>query len=168
MLPYCVLNVTYKIPQSVLVVIYTKELDVLLIERADRPGFWQSVTGSRDSLSEPLIKTAIREVFEETGICIVDHAPKPDRHEVSIVNLEDWKIEHVFEIFSVWRHRFAPGVTENTEHVFGLLVPEKFPVVLSPHEHLNSIWLPYQDAAEKCFSYTNRDAILQLPQHLHS
>ncbi|MBS7405294.1 MAG: dihydroneopterin triphosphate diphosphatase [Oxalobacter sp.] len=157
------MNVTYKIPQSVLVVIYTKELDVLLIERADRPGFWQSVTGSRDSLSEPLEQTAVREVFEETGIRIVTTEPHPERHEVSFDCLCDWKTENVFEIFSVWRHRFAPGVTENTEHVYGLLVPEKFPVVLAPKEHLNAVWLPYREAAAKCFSYTNRDAILQLP-----
>ena len=159
---------TYKIPQSVLVVIYTKELDVLLIERADRPGFWQSVTGSRDSLSEPLVRTAIREVFEETGIRVVNKVARPEKHEVSIACLEDWKTENVFEIFCVWRHRFAPGVTENTEHVFSLLVPEKYPVVLAPKEHLNSAWLPYREAAEKCFSYTNRNAILELPQHLHS
>ena len=160
------MNVTYKIPESVLVVIYTKELDVLLIERADRPGFWQSVTGSRDSLSEPLKQTAVREVFEETGIKIVESVQNRDDHEVSVEHLEDWKIENVFEIFSVWRHRFAPGVTENTEHVFGLQIPEKFPVVLAPREHLNSIWLPYKEAAEKCFSHTNKDAILRLPEHV--
>lgn len=157
---------TYKIPESVLVVIYTRELDVLLIERADRPGFWQSVTGSRDSLSEPLKQTAVREVFEETGIKIVESVQNRDDHEVSVEYLEDWKIENVFEIFSVWRHRFAPGVTENTEHVFGLQIPEKFPVVLAPREHLNSIWLPYKEAAEKCFSHTNKDAILHLPEHV--
>lgn len=157
---------TYKIPESVLVVIYTKELDVLLIERADRPGFWQSVTGSRDSLSEPLKQTAVREVFEETGIKIVESVQNRDDHEVSVEHLEDWKIENVFEIFSVWRHRFAPGVTENTEHVFGLQIPEKFPIVLAPREHLNSIWLPYKEAAKKCFSHTNKDAILRLPEHV--
>ncbi len=157
---------TYKIPESVLVVIYTRELEVLLIERADRPGFWQSVTGSRDSLSEPLKQTAVREVFEETGIKIVESVQNRDDHEVSVEHLEDWKIENVFEIFSVWRHRFAPGVTENTEHVFGLQIPEKFPVVLAPREHLNSIWLPYKEAAEKCFSHTNKDAILRLPEHV--
>ncbi|ARQ77226.1 dihydroneopterin triphosphate diphosphatase [Oxalobacter formigenes] len=160
------MNVNYKIPQSVLVVIYTKELDVLLIERADRPGFWQSVTGSRDSLSEPLEQTAVREVFEETGIKVVQSVQSVSDHEVSLDCLEDWKIDNVFEIFSVWRHRFAPGVTENTEHVFGLQVPEKFPVVLAPREHLNSIWLPYREAAEKCFSHTNKDAILRLPEHV--
>lgn len=157
---------TYKIPESVLVVIYTRELEVLLIERADRPGFWQSVTGSRDSLSEPLEQTAVREVFEETGIKIVESVQNRDDHEVSVEHLQDWKIENVFEIFSVWRHRFAPGVTENTEHVFGLQIPEKFPVVLAPREHLNSIWLPYKEAAEKCFSHTNKDAILRLPEHV--
>lgn len=140
--------------------------DVLLIERADRPGFWQSVTGSRDSLSEPLEQTAVREVFEETGIKVVQSVQSVSDHEVSFDCLEDWKIDNVFEIFSVWRHRFAPGVTENTEHVFGLQVPEKFPVVLAPREHLNSIWLPYREAAEKCFSHTNKDAILCLPEHV--
>ena len=57
-----------KIPESVLVVIYTPALDVLLIERADAPGFWQSVTGSKDAVDEPLASTAMREVAEETGI----------------------------------------------------------------------------------------------------
>ena len=162
------MNITYKIPQSILAVIYTKDLDVLLIERADRPGFWQSVTGSRDSLAEKLEQTAIREIFEETGIAVVDtvtdHAPA--KRQVARRYLTDWKIEHDFEIFSVWRHRFAPGVTTNTEHVFGLQVPVRFDVVLEPKEHLNAIWLPWKDAAQKCFSWTNREAIEQLPGHI--
>lgn len=165
MLPLVFVNTQYKIPQSVLVVIYTPQLDVLLIERADRPGFWQSVTGSRNSLDEPLEQTAIREVFEETGFQIVD-TQEIDRskHQVLKQYLSDWNKQNVFKIFSVWRKRFAPGVTENTEHVYGLMVPEKYPPVLAPKEHLNWQWLPYKDAAEKCFSYTNRDAILELPQ----
>ena len=162
------MNISYKIPQSILAVIYTKELDVLLIERADRQGFWQSVTGSRNSLSENLEQTAIREIFEETGIIVVDTVTDPDpaRRQVAKRYLTDWKIEHDFEIFSVWRHRFAPGVTTNTEHVFGLQVPTRFDVVLEPKEHLNAIWLPWKEAAAKCFSWTNKEAIDLLPEHI--
>jgi dATP pyrophosphohydrolase len=58
----------WKIPESVLVVIHTPALDVLLIRRADANEFWQSVTGSKDVIDEPLALTAAREVAEETGI----------------------------------------------------------------------------------------------------
>jgi len=141
-----------KIPRSVLVVIHTPALDVLLIERADRPGSWQSVTGSLDALDEALDSTARREVQEETGI---GHATG---------TLRDWQLTNVYEIFPVWRHRYAPGVTHNTEHVFGLTVPPGTPVVLSPREHLRHQWLPWRDAAALCFSPSNAEAILQLPR----
>jgi dATP pyrophosphohydrolase len=146
-----------KIPESVLVVIHTAELDVLLIERADKPGFWQSVTGSKDALDEPNELTARREVLEETGIAIGSPA-------VPLANLRDWQLRNVYEIYPVWRHRYAPGVTHNTEHVFGLRVPRDVPVVLSPREHTAQVWLPWRDAADKCFSASNAEAILQLPQ----
>ena len=146
----------YKIPESVLVVIHTAALDVLLIERADRPGYWQSVTGSLDTLDEPLPATAARELYEETGIAA---------DCVSIV-LRDWQLANVYTIYPVWRHRYAPGVTENTEHVFSVQVPRDTLITLSPREHLNHIWLPYLDAADKCFSSSNAEAILQLPRHL--
>jgi dATP pyrophosphohydrolase len=139
-----------KIPESVLVVIHTPALEVLLIERADSPGSWQSVTGSLDSLGEPLDETAWREVFEETGI--------------SAGVLRDWQRRNVYEIFEKWRHRYAPGVLSNTEHVFGLTVPAPQPVVLSPREHLAFRWLPWREAAEACFSPSNREAILMLPE----
>jgi dATP pyrophosphohydrolase len=112
---------TYKIPESVLVVIHTRELDVLLIERADRAGFWQSVTGSKDLPDEPLQTTAIREVFEETGIVV-------GSEQVPLSHLQDWQLSNIYEIYPVWRHRYAPGVTKNTEHVFGLLVPGEVPI----------------------------------------
>jgi dATP pyrophosphohydrolase len=140
-----------KIPVSALVVIHTTALEVLLLERADRPGFWQSVTGSQDA-GEGLRETAIREVREETGI-------EADGHE-----LVDWKLLNVYEIYSMWRHRYAPGVTHNTEHVFGLRVPERVPVTLAPREHLAAQWLPWREAAERVFSWTNRRAILELPK----
>ncbi|WP_019142013.1 dihydroneopterin triphosphate diphosphatase [Noviherbaspirillum massiliense] len=157
---------TYKIPESVLVVIHTPELEVLLIERADKAGYWQSVTGSKDTPDEPLMTTAIREVFEETGIRIVDDASQgiPEKNEVSISQLQDWRLSNVYEIYPVWRHRYAPGVTKNTEHVFGLCVPRNIPVKLAPREHLNHLWLPYRQAADMCFSPSNAEAILHLPE----
>lgn len=150
---------THKIPESVLVVIHSADLQVLLIERADKPGFWQSVTGSKDLEDEPLRETAVREVREETGIEI-GSAGVPNAH------LRDWQLSNVYEIYPVWRHRYAPGVTHNTEHVFGLLVPRATPIVLAPREHLQHQWLPWQAAADLCFSPSNAEAILQLPHYL--
>jgi len=144
---------THKIPVSTLVVIYTPELDVLLLERADHPGFWQSVTGSQDA-GETLAQTAAREVAEETGL-------DAGRYELS-----DWNLQNVFEIYPVWRGRYAPGVTHNTEHVFGLRVPTRVPVRVESREHLAAQWLPWREAAERVFSWSNRKAILMLPERL--
>ena len=146
-----------KIPESVLVVIHTPALDVLLIERADKPGFWQSVTGSKDAVDEPLVETCVREVGEETGIAIGSLS-------VPLTSLRDWQLANVYEIYPVWRHRYAPGVTHNTEHVFGLTVPAGTPVTLSPREHLRFAWLPWREAADRCFSPSNAEAVLQLPR----
>jgi dATP pyrophosphohydrolase len=147
----------WKIPESVLVVIHTAALDVLLIERADQPGFWQSVTGSKDTVKEDLEQTAVREVAEETGIVI----GSPD---VPLANLRDWNLRNVYEIYPVWRHRYADGVTHNTEHVFGLRVPRDIAVRVAPREHLNFEWLPWREAADRCFSSSNAEAILMLPR----
>ncbi|HYC42507.1 MAG TPA: dihydroneopterin triphosphate diphosphatase [Noviherbaspirillum sp.] len=159
------MNKPYKIPESVLVVIHTADLDVLLIERADKPDYWQSVTGSKDALDEPLAVTAVREVFEETGIVVSDDLERIDR-AVPMRNLTDWHLSNIYEIYPVWRHRYAPGVTQNTEHVFGLLVPRDIPITLAPREHVDFIWLPYREAADKCFSPSNAEAVLQLPKYL--
>ena len=148
-----------KVPESVLVVIHTHDLQVLLIERADHAGFWQSVTGSKDELGEPAALTAAREVAEETGI-VVGSAAVPESA------LRDWQLANVYEIYPVWRHRYAPGVTHNTEQVFGLLVPRDIPVRLSPREHVRHEWLPWREAADRCFSPSNAEAILQLPRYL--
>ncbi|MED5619617.1 dihydroneopterin triphosphate diphosphatase [Ideonella sp. BN130291] len=149
----------HKIPESVLVVIHTDDLQVLLIERADKPGFWQSVTGSKDLPDEPLVTTAVREVAEETGIVI----GSPD---VPLSALRDWGFRNLYEIYPVWRHRYAPGVTHNTEHVFGLRVPRDIPVQLSAREHLQHAWLPWREAADRCFSPSNAEAILMLPRFI--
>jgi dATP pyrophosphohydrolase len=149
-----------KIPQSVLVVIYAANLDVLLIERAKQPDFWQSVTGSKDELDEPWHTTAIREVQEETGI-VVGSA------QVPASALQDWALENVYEIYPIWRHRYAPGVTHNTERVFGLCVPRDTPITLAPREHTQYTWLPWQAAADRCFSPSNAEAILQLPRRVN-
>ena len=148
-----------KIPESVLVVIHSADLDVLLIERADQPGFWQSVTGSKDARDEPSQATAVREVFEETGIRI-------GSPEVPLAQLRDWRLRNVYEIYPVWRHRYAAGVTHNTESVFGLRVPRDVPVRLSPREHTAHVWLPWREAADRCFSASNAEAILHLPHFL--
>lgn len=151
----------HKIPESVLVVIFSVDLQVLLLERADKPGFWQSVTGSKDAIDEPLRETAIREVFEETGLQI----GSPAIPESALI---DWNLSNVYEIYPVWRHRYAPGVTHNSEHVFGLQVPSNMAITLAEREHLNHQWLPWRAAADRCFSPSNAEAILQLPQYLNT
>jgi dihydroneopterin triphosphate diphosphatase len=143
----------HKVPVSVLVVIHTADGQVLLMERADAPGYWQSVTGSQDA-GETLEQTAIREVREETGL------------DAGAFELTPWQIENRFEIYERWRHRYAPGVTHNTEHVFGLQLPAPLPIVLAPREHLRYLWLPWQAAAARCFSPSNAEAIRQLPARL--
>jgi dATP pyrophosphohydrolase len=157
---------TPKIPESVLVVIYSSALEVLLIERTDHPGYWQSVTGSKDCADEPLAATAAREVAEETGILALDDCLLPSGSVVPLRHLRDWQLSNVYEIYPIWRHRYAPGVTRNTEHVFGLLVPRDIPITLAPREHLQYRWLPYREAADQCFSPSNAEAILQLPSHV--
>ena len=141
-----------KIPESVLVIVYTPALDVLIIERADHPGFWQSITGSKATPDEPLLTTCVREVAEETGLT------------VSAGQLEDWEVSHSFAIYEHWRHRYATGVTHNTEHVFGLCLPQPFEPQLNPLEHTRYRWLPWCAAADACFSWTNAESIRQLGQ----
>jgi dATP pyrophosphohydrolase len=145
--------IAHKIPVSVLVVIHSADGRVLLMERADAPGYWQSVTGSQDE-GETLEQTAIREVREETGL------------DAGEFELTPWDIETRYEIYERWRYRYAPGVTHNTEHVFGLKLPAPLPVTLAPREHLDYVWLPWQEAAERCFSPSNAAAIRLLPTRI--
>lgn len=147
---------TFKLPVSVLVVIHTPALEVLLIRRADHAEFWQSVTGSVDETDTDLRHTAAREVQEETGLAV----------EPSV--LLDWGITNVYEIYPAWRHRYAPGVTRNTEHLFSLCLPQPVPVRLSPLEHTAWQWLDWRAAADSCYSPSNAEAILQLPMRYQS
>jgi dATP pyrophosphohydrolase len=142
-----------KIPISVLVVIYQSNGEVLLIERADKHDFWQSVTGSIDAIDEDLSIAAAREVLEETGI---------DVQSLPVGALQDMHHSIEYEIYPQWRHRYAPGITRNTEHWFSLLVSDNVPVTLAPREHIAYQWLPFMEASKKCFSPSNGDAILQL------
>ena len=143
----------HKIPVSVLVVVHTPDLQVLLLERADHPGFWQSVTGSQDE-GETLAQTAARELREETGL------------DAARYGLSDWRKQNQYEIYKRWRHRYAPGVTHNTEHVFSVQVPKPMPVTLAPREHLRYEWLAWREAADKAFSWSNAEAIRELPQRI--
>jgi dATP pyrophosphohydrolase len=143
----------YKLPVSVLVVVHTDDLRVLVLERARRPGYWQSVTGSLDWPEEPFEVAAVRELLEETGI------------DAAAGRLTRWNLAYTFEIYLQWRHRFAPGVTHNTEHVFGLALARPLPVTLAPDEHTAFAWLSWPEAVQKCFSWSNRDAIRMLGEN---
>ena len=149
----------YKIPESVLVVIHTIELELLLIKRADAGDFWQSVTGSKDTAAESLVETAVREVAEETGIDCGPGTPLEG-------GLRAWGVTNEYDIYPQWRHRYDPVVNRNTEHLFGLCVPRNVKVTLNPREHIDFQWLPWREAADRCFSPSNAEAILMLPSFL--
>lgn len=139
----------FKTPISALVLIYTKDLQVLIIERADKAGYWQSVTGSLEEGETP-IQAAIREVQEETGLNATQY------------DLQDWQASNRYEIYPHWRHRYAPTVTHNTEHLFGLELPSQLPIKLAPDEHLRYEWVDWREAAKRVFSWTNVDALSKL------
>jgi dATP pyrophosphohydrolase len=139
----------FKTPVSALVLIHTEDLQVLVMERADKVGFWQSVTGSLEAGETPR-QAAIREVFEETGL----HA---ERYE-----LQDWQVTNTYEIYPHWRYRYAPNVTTNVEHQFALVLPSTLPVQLALDEHLQYAWVDWREAAQRVFSWTNVDAIKRL------
>lgn len=139
----------FKTPISALVLIHTDDLQVLIMERADKKGFWQSVTGSLEQGETPL-QAAIREVREETGL------------DATQYQLQDWHANNVYEIYPHWRYRYAPGVTHNTEHLFGLLLPNTLPIKMAPDEHVQYEWVDWREAAKRVFSWTNIDALSKL------
>lgn len=140
----------FKIPISVLVVIYTRVGDkVLMLQRQDDADFWQSVTGSLELGEQPL-QTARREVMEETGFdCL-----RPE------LILTDCQHQEVYEIFAKYRYRYAPDVTHNQEHWFTLLLPDQWQPQLT--EHTACQWLPWQQASILTKSWSNSLAIQQL------
>ena len=140
---------TFKTPISALVLIHTTDLQVLIMERADKVGFWQSVTGSVEGDESPK-QTAIREVAEETGL------------DANLYDLQDWQVCNVYEIYPHWRHRYAPGVVENTEHLFGLCLPSPMNIALADNEHTRYEWVDWREAATRVFSWTNVDALKRL------
>ena len=141
---------SWKRPESVLVVVYTAADEVLVLLRRQPPDFWQSVTGSlRWDETDPLA-AARRELREETGL--------GDEAEIVACG-----VINRFPILPAWRHRYAPNVTENVEHVFRALLPERGLITLNPAEHSEYQWLPRAAAAAKVASWTNRGAILALP-----
>lgn len=139
----------YKTPISALVLIHTVDLQVLIMERADKVGFWQSVTGSVEGDETPM-QTAIREVYEETGL------------DANQYNLQDWHASNIYEIYPHWRHRYAPSVMQNTEHLFGLELPSPIAIKLAPNEHVRYEWVDWRVAATRVFSWTNIDALKKL------
>lgn len=139
----------FKTPISALVLIHTQDLQVLIMERADKKGFWQSVTGSLEQGETPL-QTAVREVYEETGL------------DATQYELQDWYTTNTYEIYPHWRFRYAPEVTHNTEHLFGLLLPNALPIKMAPDEHVQYEWVDWREAAKRVFSWTNIDALSKL------
>ncbi|MDO4998194.1 MAG: dihydroneopterin triphosphate diphosphatase [Neisseria sp.] len=138
-----------KNPISVLVVLHDPNGDILLLERADKADFWQSVTGSVETGETPF-QTALREIAEETGIVLT-----PEQ-------LHDWHYSSVYEIYPHWRHRYPAGVSENLEHVFSACIARD--AVLDLTEHTAYQWLPAEQAAKLAFSPSNQEAILRLSE----
>lgn len=138
-----------KTPISALVLIHTTDLQVLIMERADKAGFWQSVTGSIEGDETPY-QAAIREVLEETGLDALTY------------EFKDWHASNTYEIYPHWRHRYAEGVTENVEHLFGLTLPSAIEIKLAPEEHIRYEWVDWREAAQRVFSWTNVDALKRL------
>ncbi|HEX2884965.1 dihydroneopterin triphosphate diphosphatase [Vineibacter terrae] len=141
---------TFALPESVLVIVHTPDLQVLLLQRVGRRGWWQSVTGAREACDATLHDTARRELFEETGI--------------DAGSLQAWHWVNRYTIWPAWRHRYAPDVTHNVEHTFSTLVPAPCAVRLSPPEHERYVWMPWWDAIPRCLSPTNREALRLLPR----
>lgn len=138
----------YKRPESVLVVVYDRGGNVLLLRRRHPNWFWQSVTGSLRRGETPR-QAAARELFEETGLR-------------AGAGLADWGHSVTFPIVPPWKARYAPGVHTNREHWFGLQLPAKRMVTINSREHREYRWLPLPAAWQRASSWTNRQALERL------
>jgi dihydroneopterin triphosphate diphosphatase len=139
---------TPKRPESVLVLVYTPDAEILILERRQPTGFYQSVTGSLE-WGEGHAEAALRELREETGLD-PETSPAPCHLEAD------------FEIHPAWRHRFPPGTESNHETVFCWRAPGPLPIRINPDEHVSWQWLPFDRALEAMSSWTNRRALLQV------
>ena len=122
----------------------------ILLLPPDQPGEGWRPPGGGLEPRESMADCARREVLEETGI------------DAARGRLERWSLVYTFEIYPHWRHRFAPGVLQNVEHVFALELALRPAVRIAPDEHVAFMWLPWREAAARCFSWSNRDAIVML------
>jgi dATP pyrophosphohydrolase len=138
----------YRHPVSVLVLVHTDAGLALLLRRIQPFDFWQSITGSLQG-DENHAEAAARELLEETGLS--------DQGVLAYSG-----VSRQFVIDPRWRQRFAPGVVENIEFEWRYLLPAPVAITLSPSEHSEYCWLPVKAAAEKVWSWTNRDALLSL------
>jgi len=143
---------SFKRPESVLVVVYTRKGEVLLLQRADVSDAWQSVTGSMHWNEKDPIETAKRELHEETGLETED-------------GLQVTQVTNRYPIHPLWKPRYHPDETENREHLFFLELPDRVPVRLNQDEHRDACWLPFAQALERVRFFTNRDAIASLMEN---
>jgi dihydroneopterin triphosphate diphosphatase len=134
----------YKQPESVLVVIYSKTGHVLMMQRAFPEEFWQSVTGSLE-WGEQAHEAAVRELKEETGL--------------EAEGLIDCQVSQEFEIYSIWRDRYEPGIARNREHVFLLPLESCAAIKFDPREHSEIQWVSREEAIQMATSHTNSEAI---------
>ena len=139
-------------PESVLVLVYADDRQVLLLRRVSPFDFWQSVTGSLEPGESPA-ETARRELLEETGLS-------------GEGRLIDTGTRRAFTIDPRWRNRYAPGVTENVEYEWRYRLPRPLAITADPAEHSEWQWVAIDDAIRQVWSWTNREALERLREEL--
>jgi dATP pyrophosphohydrolase len=142
----------YRRPVSVLVLVFTTDGGILLLRRLHPFDFWQSVTGSLQR-DETHADAAMRELVEETGL--------DGEGELSFSGTS-----RVFTIDPRWRDRYAPGVSENVEFEWHYRLPERVEITLDLAEHSEYQWMPLDRAIEAVWSWTNREALVELRDRL--
>ncbi|MDH4049522.1 MAG: dihydroneopterin triphosphate diphosphatase [Gammaproteobacteria bacterium] len=145
---------TFRRPVSVLIVVYTDAGEVLLLRRSKPFDFWQSVTGSLDA-GEKHAQAAARELREETGLS-------------NEGELRYSGVSRQFVIDPRWRHKYQPGIVENVEFEWRYRLPGSVPIRVQGNEHSKFGWFSIDDAIDKVWSWTNREALRQLRLELAS